>query len=154
MTDTTTEHDEPTTSAQRAPDVPTTSDSHTDVTRDTDVTPDGQDEDTEETFPREYVEQLRKEAAEARVKAKRADDLAQQLFHSRVASLDRLADPSDLPYDEALLDDSAALEAAVDALVATKPHLAARKPRGDIGQGLSAGTATVDLAGLLRASAS
>lgn len=114
-------------------------------------------EDTEgepETFPREYVEQLRSEAADARVRAKTADDLAQRLHVALVAATGRLADPADLPYDEAHLDDADALNMAVDALLETKPHLAARKPRGNIGQGLSDPTTTVDLAGLLRARAS
>ena len=106
--------------------------------------------DTPDTFPRAYVEQLRQEAAEARVKAKRADDLAEQLFVARVAATGRLADPSDLPFDADALDDLPAMEAAIDALIAAKPHLAARTPRGDIGQGITTQTTDVDLAALLR----
>lgn len=107
-----------------------------------------------ETFPREYVEKLRQEAAEARVKAKRADDLARALFASRVAATGRLADPSDLPFDENLLDDAAAMNTAIDELLADHPHYAARTPRGNVGQGaMTSSTATVDLAGLLRARA-
>ena len=106
------------------------------------------------TFPRAYVEKLRQEAAEARVRAKKADDLARELFTARVAATGRLADPNDLPFDDALLADLPALEAAIDELVAQHPHYAARRPRGDIGQG-AAGSAggTVDLASLLRARA-
>ena len=103
-----------------------------------------------ETFPREYVEKLRAEAAANRVKAKRADDLTRELFHHRVTALGKLADPSDLEYDEALLEDGAALEAAVDELVARKPHLADRRPRGDVDQGARQTGETVDLAGMLR----
>jgi|GEM_PF-3872929 len=106
-----------------------------------------------ETFPREYVEKLRAEAAEARVRVKDRDTLAQALFTARVAALGQLADPADLPYDEALLNDPDGLTAAVAALLDSKPHLAVRRPRGNIGQGLSEASATVDLAGLLRASA-
>ena len=103
-----------------------------------------------DTFPREYVEQLRKEAAEARVKAKKADDYARALFHSRVAALGRLADPDDLPFDPDILDDLPALEAAVEDLIGRRPHLAARTPRGDIGQGTTTHTTDIDLAALLR----
>lgn len=106
-----------------------------------------------ETFTREYVEKLRKESADHRVKAKDRDDLAKQLFHARVASLGRLADPDDLPFDEQLLNDLPALEAAVDDLLGRKPHLASRQPRGDIGQGATGASENVDLAAILRAGA-
>lgn len=119
----------------------------------TDAPEDEQTDDTAETFPREYVEKLRKEAADARVKAKRADDLAVRLHTALVAATGRLADPSDLPFDEAHLEDADALSAAVDALVAVKPHLASRRPFGAIGQGATATPAGVDLAGILRAGA-
>lgn len=114
---------------------------------------DEQADDAAETFPREYVEKLRKEAADARVKAKRADDLAVRLHTALVAATGRLADPSDLPFDEAHLEDADALSAAVDALVAAKPHLASRRPFGAIGQGATPTPAGVDLAGILRAGA-
>ena len=107
-----------------------------------------------ETFPRAYVEKLRQEAADARVRAKKADDLARELFTARVAATGRLADPNDLPFDDALLADLPALEAAIDELVAQHPHYAARRPRGDIGQGATgADGGTVNLAGMLRARA-
>ena len=110
-------------------------------------------QDAAETFPREYVEKLRQEAAEARVKAKKAEGYAQALFAARVAATGRLADPSDLPFDETLVDDLPAMEAAIDALIAQHPHYATRKPRGDVGQGASGPADTVDLAGMLRARA-
>lgn len=103
-----------------------------------------------ETFPREYVEKLRKEAADARVKAKRADDLAARLHTALVAATGRLADPSDLPFDDSHLEDAYALNAAVDALLARKPHLASRRPVGSIGQGATAPADSVSLAGILR----
>jgi hypothetical protein len=102
----------------------------------------------------EYVVKLRQEAADARVKAKRVDDLAQRLHCALVAATGRLADPDDLPYDEAHLDDPEALAAAVDELLARKPHLASRRPTGDVGQGATPTAETVDLAGMLRAHAS
>lgn len=107
-----------------------------------------------ETFPREYVEQLRRENAEQRAKAKRADDLARQLFAARVTATGRLADPADLPFDDALLDDADGLTTAIDALLADKPHYAARRPFGEIGQGATeTGSGDVDLAGILRSRA-
>ena len=110
--------------------------------------------DEPDTFPRSYVDKLRKEAADARVKVKDRDDLAARLHTQLVAANGRLADPSDLPFDEAHLEDADALNAAVDDLLARKPHLASRRPVGDIGQGVSAATSTVDLAGILRHNAS
>jgi len=107
-------------------------------------------EDDAETFPREYVEKLRKENADARVKAKRADDLAARLHTALVAATGRLADPSDLPFDDAHLEDADALNAAVDALLARKPHLASRRPVGSIGQGATSPADSVSLAGILR----
>lgn len=110
-----------------------------------------EEEPEPETFPLEYVQKLRQEAADARVKAKRVDDLAQRLHIALVTATGRLADPSDLPYDEAQLEDADALTATIDALLERKPHLAARKPRGNVGQGeTSVGSPVVDLGSLLR----
>lgn len=112
------------------------------------------DELEPETFPREYVQQLRDENAKYRQRAGKADDLAKRLHTALVAATGRLADPSDLPFDEAHVDDPEALTAAVDALVASKPHLASRKPSGDVGQGLTPDTGSFSLAGILRNAAS
>lgn len=107
-----------------------------------------------ETFAREYVEKLRQENQRYRERGKRADDYAQRLHTELVRATGRLADPSDLAFDEAHLDDPAALAVAVDELLAKKPHLAARRPIGDIGQGAtSSAEGAVDLAGILRARA-
>lgn len=111
-------------------------------------------EEEPETFPRKVVEDLRKENAAYRVKAARADDLVERLHTALVTATGRLADPSDLPFTEAQLEDAAALDAALDALLTRKPHLASRKPSGDVGQGAtSTGHGTVDLGGMLRARA-
>lgn len=88
-----------------------------------------------DTFPRAYVEQLRRESAGYRERAQTADALAARLHTALVAATGRLADPSDLPFDAAHLDDEAALAAAVDELLARKPHLAARRVTGDVGAG-------------------
>ena len=123
----------------------------TDAPDDERVDVDGSDDPSDaETFPREYVEKLRKEAADARVKAKRADDLAERLHTALVAATGRLADPSDLPFDDAHLEDADALNAAVDELLARKPHLASRRPVGSIGQGATSAADSVSLAGILR----
>ena len=120
-----------------------------------DTPQDGQDDaqDTAETFPLSYVQKLRTEAAEARVKAKRADDLAASLFVERVRATGRMADPTDLPFNAELLDDPDALAAAIDTLLGNKPHLASRTPRGNVGQGPTGASGDVDLAALLRAGA-
>lgn len=108
-----------------------------------------------ETFPADVVHKLRDEAARYRTRAKDRDDLAQQLFTAKVAATGRLADPTDLPYDEGLLNDSAALDEAVEELIHAKPHLASRRPTGSVGQGPRSGDAgAVDLASMLRARAS
>ena len=106
-----------------------------------------------ETFPRKVVEDLRRENANYRTKAQRADDLAARLHSALVAATGRLADPSDLPFEESHVDDPEALTAAIDELLTRKPHLASRRPVGDVGQGASASADTVDLAEMLRARA-
>ena len=110
-------------------------------------------EDEPETFPRAYVEKLRKEAAGHRDRAKRADDLAARLHTALVEGTGRLADARDLPYEESHLDDPVALSEAIDAVLADKPHLATRKPMGNIGQGVAPVRNDVSLAGILRAGA-
>lgn len=103
--------------------------------------PDGPDTETSsdetapDTFPREVVEKLRQENGKYRQRAQRADDLAHRLHTELVKATGRLADPSDLEFDPEHLDDPEALAAAVDELLEAKPHLASRRPVGDIGQG-------------------
>lgn len=94
--------------------------------------------------------QLRDENAKYRQRARNADRLGQRLHTELVRATGRLADPTDLVYDEQHLTDVGALAAAIDDLLARKPHLASRKPVGEIGQGASASAGTVDLAGMLR----
>ena len=111
-------------------------------------------EEDPQTFPREYVVQLREEAAKHRTRAQGRDDLAQRLHTALVAATGRLADPTDLAFDEEHLADEDALSAAVDDLLARKPHLASRRVVGDVGQGATGSDSTVDLAGMLRRQAS
>lgn len=133
-------------------ETPTFSSGEEKVARSAEETEEGTEEDPE-TFPREYVEKLRKEAAEHRTRAQRADDLAGRLHTALVTATGRLADPTDLAYDESHLDDAEALTTAIDELLTRKPHLASRRPSGDVGQGASPSGDTVDLAGMLRARA-
>lgn len=106
------------------------------------------------TFSRTYVEKLRRENAGYRERANQADALAARLHTALVAATGRMADPTDLPFDSAHLDDEQALTDAIDDLLARKPHLANRRPFGDVGQGQQGKTSEpVNLADLLRSRA-
>ena len=105
------------------------------------------------TFDEKYVSKLRDESARYRQRAQRADQLAQRLHAALVTGTGLLQDPSDLPYDESHLDDPEALTAAIEALLATKPHLANRKPSGFIPQGATGAPSSLGLAGILRSNA-
>lgn len=108
-------------------------------------------DDSVETFPREVVEKLRQENGKYRQRAQQADGLAQRLHVELVRATGRLADPTDLPFDAEHLEGSDKLSLALDELLERKPHLATRKPAGDIGQG-QRGTApeSFSLLGLLK----
>lgn len=126
-----------------------------------DEQPEDTDEDTDEDtgadqFPRPYVERLRARSAGYRTRATvaeaRTGELEQALYAERVRALDLLADPADLPYDAEALEDPAALRAAVEDLVARKPHL---RRRGVAGAETGAreqpdGSGSVSLLGLMR----
>lgn len=114
--------------------------------------PEGSDlESDPDTFPREVVEDLRKENGRYRQRAQKADDYAKRLHTELVRATGKLADPSDLTFDEEHLADPEKLTAAVDDLLARKPHLATRKPAGDIGQGgRGSGDAPLGLLDLLK----
>lgn len=114
-----------------------------------------ENDDNATTFSRTYVEKLRRENAGYRERANRADELAQRLHTALVAATGRMADPTDLPYDATHLDDEDALTTAIDELLAKKPHLATRRPFGDVGQGQrgAASEAPVNLADILRSRA-
>lgn len=103
-----------------------------------------------ETFPRSYVEELRQENGKYRQRAQKGDEYARRLHTELVRATGKLADPSDLLFDEAHLDDPATLDAAIAELIGRKPHLASRRPVGEIGQGPSPSTGSVDLAAILR----
>lgn len=144
-----TEPTEPTGETPEAPedDESTTDDAAEDGTE-------GEDGAQPDTFPRAYVEKLRKEAGDARVRAQKADELAGALWEARVAATGRLADPTDLPMPEGADPlDVDALTAAVDDLLARKPHLASRVPRGNVGAGVVTESTPFSLGGMIRAAA-
>lgn len=89
-------------------------------------------ESDSKTFSADYVSELRNEAKGHRTEAKK---LATRLHAELVRSTGRLADPNDLAFDPSHLEDSDALNAAIDELIAQKPHYALR-PQGNIGQGV------------------
>lgn len=116
-----------------------------------------QDDDAadEGTYPAKIVKDLRKENASYRERARtaeaRADDLARQLFRLRVEATGKLADPDDMPYSAELLADDDKLTAAVDELIAKRPHYAKRRAAGSIGQGERGGeTVPQNFSNLLR----
>lgn len=116
---------------------------------------DDENDDTATSFSRTYVEKLRRENAGYRERANRADELEQRLHTALVAATGRMADPTDLAFEAAHLDDEDALAGAIDELLTKKPHLASRRPFGDVGQGNrgAASEAPVNLAEILRARA-
>lgn len=147
---------EPTDGAQTPPEVsdtaaPAPTPADTDAQNGT-----GGDQDPE-TFPREYVQKLRRESAGYRARAQRADEAARRLLALTVreATSGILADPTDLPLDGDLVDDDGwpdpeKIKAAAEELVQRKPHLGDRRPRGDVGQGARPDTQPVNLAELIR----
>lgn len=103
-----------------------------------------------DTFPRAYVEDLRRENADYRNRAKAADDLAKRLHTELVRATGKLADPTDMPFDAEHLEDPDKLAASIDQLLSTKPHLKARRIVGAVGQGESGTTTGVDLLGIMQ----
>jgi hypothetical protein len=108
----------------------------------------------EPEFDANYVAKLRQEAADNRIKAKRADDLARQVVRAMARADGRLIDADDLAFDVTYIDedgmvDSDRVVAAIDALVERKPHLAARRPIGAMAQGARPESDGVTLLGML-----
>jgi type IV secretory pathway VirB10-like protein len=147
--ETTTEvHDEPVDDIEATSDVPETP---PDVeSEESSPISDQETPDEPETFSREYVEKLRQENGKYRQLARESDSLATRLHTELVRATGRLADPTDLPFDAEHLEVSDNLSLAIDELLAAKPHLAARRPIGDIGQGATPSTESVSLLGLLK----
>jgi hypothetical protein len=103
-------------------------------------------------FPREYVEQLRRENADRRKRAEELEGrnarLVAGLLRAEVVADGRLADPADLldtTDATGLLDGDGApdpekVKAAVTDLLGRKPHYA-KRISGDVGQGARPGPA-------------
>lgn len=94
-------------------------------------------------FSRGYVEHLRNESKTYRDRADaaeaRTEELRHRLWTAQVSATGKLADPADFPFDPAdtdLMDDPEAFGAAIDELIAAKPHLRSRIPTGSIAQGV------------------
>lgn len=107
-----------------------------------------------DTFTRDYVTGLRREAAQHRTRATEAeaarDALADELWTARVTATGRLMDPSDLPRPAGTDATPDAVDEAVTALLESKPHLARRRVAGSIGQGEGTAGPDVSLSTLLR----
>ena len=92
--------------------------------------------DEHTTFSREYVEELRGEAAKYRTRAKHTEEVERRLHDALVRLDGRLHDASDLDFDPKRLEGDGGVEAAISALLEAKPHLAKRAPSGDVGAGV------------------
>jgi hypothetical protein len=106
----------------------------------TDVETTDTTEENHDTFPRQVVEDLRRESAGYRERAKTAEarvtELAQQRHESLVRLDGRLQDFTDLPFDPDAVLEAEAIAETITELIGAKPHLKSRKPTGDIGQGM------------------
>lgn len=103
-----------------------------------------------QTFSADYVTELRTEAAKHRSRSK---SLASELVAAWAAVDGRLVDPTDLPVASVQPDDEGnytrqAVTAAIDALLASKPHLGAARP-APLPQGARPEAEQVSLLGLL-----
>lgn len=103
--------------------------------------PEPQDSEPD-TFSRAYVEELRQEAAKHRTNSKKSDELSKRLVTSYVDATGRLHDSRDLAFSDDLMGDDgfpdpAKVNAAVEALIKDRPHLARIRPVGDVGQGFT-----------------
>jgi hypothetical protein len=106
-----------------------------------DVGATGDDLGDAETFPRSYVEQLRKENAEQRQRAKNADKLRDDLLTGAIQGITNgiIFDPTDLPVEPEFWDEETdrpnyeRIRDAAVALAERKPYLA--RARGRVGQG-------------------
>lgn len=116
-------------------------------------------ENEPDMFSAAYVAELRAEAAEHRVGAKKMTAFrdAYREASIREAAREILADPADLAWSDEFdgedgMPDSEKISEAAKAFADAKPHLA--RARGDVGQGFRGDESdSVDLASLLRAGA-
>jgi len=103
------------------------------------VDPNEADQADPDTFSREYVQGLRKEAAEHRARSRRVTEANARLMALQVGMDGRLVDDTALTFTDDMLDDSglvdpAKVTSAIDALIEAKPYL--RKAAPSIVQGV------------------
>jgi hypothetical protein len=96
-----------------------------------------------ETYSADYVRELRAEAAERRMKAKKIDVANERLVHAYAAQDGRLVDVGELAFDPGLLDDDGLVDPdkvkdAISALLTLKPYLTSARPLQPITQGVRA----------------
>lgn len=106
----------------------------------TETTDAAETEQDDQPDPLEVDKERRREARSLRDRLKaseaRAEELGRRLHAELTRSSGKLADATDLPYDAAHLDDADTHTAAIDSLLAAKPHLRSRVPvGGNVGQG-------------------
>lgn len=118
-----------------ATEVPTPADMPQKQAEPTGEQPADEQADEHTTFSREYVEELRGEAAKYRTRAKHTEQVERRLHEALVRLDGRLHDASDLDFDPKRLEGDG-VEAAITALLEAKPHLAKRAPSGDVGAGV------------------
>lgn len=130
--------------------VETTDETPVEATETTEVS-----DDETVTYSRADLQKLRADAAKYRTRAKDAeakvDELARALFAARVAATGKLANPAEVLFNADILDDADAINEAVDAAIAERPYIRARRIAGDVGQGpRGENTAPTDFSGLFR----
>lgn len=102
---------------------------------------------------------VRREAKNLRDRAKaaeaRADELARELWTARVAATGKLDNPAELPFDAEILDDTDAINQAIETAIAQRPYIKSRKISGEVGQGQRGESpGPHDFSGLFRRNAS
>lgn len=120
----------------------------------------GSEEEEQDTFPRSYVDKLRKESQslrerlrEAESQTAKADDYAKRLHEALVKADGRLVDPEALPFQAEHLESSEALEEAIGSILEKKPYLSATRFAGPIKQGATKVSEEVNLLSILQARA-
>lgn len=91
----------------------------------------------ETTVDNSETSEVREESTEEKQEdyTARIDSLSRRLFLAMVEKDGRLIDPTDMPYSADLVEDDAAMKAAIDELLSSKPYLKREKFRSDIGAG-------------------
>lgn len=145
------EHEPSTASDEPEPEPATEPTEPVELAADPEPADDDDPDDDSDTFPREYVERLRRENQTYRDRARAAESTA---WRALVESTGLVVNADEVPRpDGAALDLDGALAAAREA-IAARPYIAARRARGNIGQHEGPGSTTaVSLSSLLRAGA-